>query len=46
LKLVHKALNVSLLVLVLLHIAAALKHHLFDGDETLARMLPFLRKSH
>ncbi len=45
LKLVHKVLNVSLLILVLLHIAAALKHHLLDGDETLARMLPFLRKS-
>ena len=43
LKLVHKTLNVTLLLLVLMHIAAALKHHLFDRDATLARMIPFLR---
>lgn len=45
LKLLHKALNVSLLMLVLLHVGAALKHQLLDRDETLARMLPFLRRS-
>jgi len=44
LKLVHKALNVTLLILVVLHIAAALKHHLVERDQTLARMAPFLRR--
>lgn len=43
LKLLHKTLNISLLLLVLLHVAAALKHHLVNRDQTLARMLPFLR---
>lgn len=44
LKLVHQAGNLTLLVLVLLHVSAALKHHLLDRDQTLARMLPFLRR--
>ena len=31
-----------LLVLVLVgHVGAALKHHVFDGDDVLRRMLPF-----
>jgi cytochrome b561 len=47
LKLVHYVLNKSLLVLVGLHVAAALKHHLRDRDDVLARMLPVLaRKEH
>ncbi len=29
--------------LVVLHVAAALKHHFFDRDDVLARMLPFVR---
>jgi len=29
------------LVLVTLHVAAALKHHVWDGDNVLLRMLPF-----
>jgi cytochrome b561 len=40
---VHEALNFALLALVLAHAAAAIKHHLVDRDEVLARMLPFLR---
>ena len=41
---VHYWLNVSLLVLVLLHVAAALKHHFWERDTVLLRMLPW-RKS-
>ncbi|BBE32661.1 cytochrome b [Sphingosinicella microcystinivorans] len=33
------------LVLVILHILGALKHHFLDRDDVLARMLPFLRKN-
>lgn len=36
----HTALNYTLLVLVVLHIAAALKHHFIDRDDVLLRMLP------
>lgn len=43
LKLVHYALNKTLLVLIVLHIAAALKHHVLDRDDILVRMLPFLK---
>lgn len=39
----HKWLNFSMAGLVLIHAAAALKHHWLDGDDILARMLPFLR---
>ncbi len=38
----HKALNKLLLGLVLLHVAAALKHHFVDRDAVLARMTPGL----
>lgn len=41
---VHKTLNFSMAGLVLLHAVAALKHHLVDRDEVLARMLPFIGK--
>ncbi|WP_374244179.1 cytochrome b [Zoogloea sp.] len=41
LKEVHEALNFGLLLLVGLHVAGALKHHLIDRDATLRRMLPF-----
>ena len=37
---VHANLNYRLLALVLLHIAAALKHRLIDRDEVMSRMLP------
>jgi cytochrome b561 len=43
LKVVHISLNYTLLVLVVLHVAAALKHHWLDRDGLLARMIPFLK---
>lgn len=45
LKFVHMFLNYTLGALVLLHVGAALKHHLIDRDDVLARMLPFLKRS-
>lgn len=42
---VHRILNFSLLGIVILHMAAALKHHFIDKDGTLKRMLPFLDRS-
>jgi len=41
---VHGALAGLLVVLVGLHAAGAFKHYLFDRDDTLGRMLPFLRR--
>lgn len=41
----HEVLNIALLVLVVSHVAAALKHQFVDRDGTLARMLPFLERS-
>lgn len=41
----HQALNITLLILLVAHIAAALKHHFINRDGTLARMLPFLDRS-
>jgi cytochrome b561 len=43
LRLVHVALNYTLLVFVAMHVLAALKHHFLDKDGLLGRMLPFLR---
>ncbi len=40
---VHAYLGFTALGLVALHVAAALKHHLFDKDETLAHMVPGVR---
>ena len=37
---VHMILNYTLLVLVVLHVAAALKHHFIERDDVLLRMLP------
>jgi cytochrome b561 len=42
---VHQSLNYLLLLLVAVHIAAALKHHFIDRDDVLTRMLPE-RKNH
>ena len=42
-KIVHYAFNKTLLALVLLHVAAALKHHYVDRDDVLTRMLPPLK---
>jgi len=41
---VHESLNFLLLGLVVAHIAGALKHQFVERDDTLSRMLPFLRK--
>ncbi len=43
LKLVHVTLNYTLLMLVVVHTAAALKHHVVDRDDVLRRMLPFVK---
>lgn len=42
---VHSTLNFTLAGLVLLHAAAAIKHHFVDRDDVLIRMLPFLDKN-
>jgi cytochrome b561 len=44
LKEVHEYLNFILAAFVVMHIAAAWKHHLVDRDDVLTRMLPFLSK--
>lgn len=41
---VHRVLNFTLAGLVLGHAGAAIKHHLIDHDDVLARMLPFIKK--
>jgi cytochrome b561 len=41
LKLAHKSLNFALLVLAIVHVAAALKHQFVDRDGLLARMWPW-----
>jgi cytochrome b561 len=43
LKLLHRALAYSLAALVVVHVAAALKHRLIDRDRLLLRMLPARR---
>lgn len=43
LKLVHRFANYTLAALVVLHVAAAVKHHVVDRDDVLARMLPLLK---
>ena len=43
LRICHVGLNYGLLTLVVLHVAAALKHHLIDRDGLLSRMLPFVK---
>ena len=40
LRLVHVALNSLLATVVCVHVAAALKHHFVDRDDSLVRMLP------
>lgn len=37
---VHELLNITLIVILVVHIAAAVKHHFLDKDDTLRRMLP------
>jgi cytochrome b561 len=45
LKVVHHWINYTLAAVIVLHAAAALKHHFIDRDDVLLRMLPSLRKS-
>jgi cytochrome b561 len=40
----HQILNFLMVFLILLHAAAALKHHFLEHDDTLRRMLPFVRR--
>lgn len=42
--LVHLVLGILLIVLVAVHVAAALRHHFIERDDVLARMLPGRRK--
>lgn len=39
----HQILNMLMVALVVLHVAAALKHHLVDRDDVLARMFPLVK---
>jgi cytochrome b561 len=43
LKELHESLNFLMLAVVVLHVAAALKHHLVDRDDVLARMAPVFK---
>lgn len=43
LRVLHLSLVLTLAILVVLHVAAALKHHYVDRDGVLARMLPGIR---
>ena len=43
LKELHEILNITLWLLVFLHAAAAIKHHMIDRDSVLHRMLPLLK---
>lgn len=40
----HELLSYTLLLLVALHLAAVIKHHFIDRDDTLSRMLPLLKR--
>jgi cytochrome b561 len=44
LKGVHVGLNSALVLLVIIHAGAALKHHFIERDGVLARMLPFFAR--
>jgi cytochrome b561 len=41
---IHETLATLMVVLLVLHIAAALKHQFFDRDGTLGRMIPWLQR--
>lgn len=43
LRFAHRWINYTMATVIVLHAAAALKHHVLDRDEVLTRMLPFLR---
>ncbi|MES9968528.1 MAG: cytochrome b/b6 domain-containing protein [Candidatus Thiodiazotropha sp.] len=42
--LIHKSVYWLILALLAIHITAAFKHHFFDKDEVLIRMLPFMKR--
>ena len=44
LKVVHRTINYSMAALIVVHAAAAIKHHLHDRDDVLTRMIPFLKR--
>ena len=44
LKLLHKNLNIVIVVLIIVHVTAALKHHVIERDAVLARMLAWRRR--
>lgn len=44
LRMVHKGVNYTMAGLIVVHAAAAIKHHVHDRDDVLVRMLPFLRR--
>jgi cytochrome b561 len=44
LRLAHRSINYTMAAVIVLHVAAALKHHFIDRDDVLARMLPFSRR--
>jgi cytochrome b561 len=43
LRFTHRWINYTMAATIVLHAAAALKHHLLDREDVLTRMLPFLR---
>ena len=44
LKVTHRWINYTMAAVIVLHVAAALKHHFVDRDDVMARMIPFLRR--
>jgi cytochrome b561 len=44
LKIVHRTINYSMAALIVVHAAAAIKHHFHDRDDVLTRMIPFLKR--
>lgn len=43
-KILHKNIGKLTIVLILLHVGAALKHHFVNNDGVLARMVPFVKR--
>jgi cytochrome b561 len=43
LKVVHRSINCTMAGVILVHIFAAVRHHLVDRDDILVRMIPFLK---
>jgi cytochrome b561 len=44
LRIAHHWINYAMAAVIVLHVAAALKHHFIDRDDVLTRMLPFLSR--